>query len=58
MTCFVQRNGTAFSFGCDFGFLFQPTNDTVYCIQKILFTNKALSMAGCNQGAQAERDGA
>lgn len=42
MAGFVYGNGTAFGLGSDFGFLFQPTHNTVYGVQKVLLSDKLL----------------
>ena len=45
MAGFVYGNGTAFGLGSDFGFLFQPTHNTVYGVQKVLLSDKLFAVA-------------
>ena len=49
MSRFVQGDRTSFGFCSNLGFLFQPTDDTVYCIQEVLFANEFLSVTGSDQ---------
>ena len=49
MAGFVYGNGTAFGLGSDFGFLFQPTHNTVYGVQKVLLSDKLFAVAGSYQ---------
>ena len=49
MSCFMQSDGTSFSFRSNLGFLFQTTDDAVYRIQKVLLAYKFLSVAGSDQ---------
>ena len=45
----MQGNRTSFGFRCNFGFLFQTTDDTVDSIQEILFAYELFAVTGCNQ---------
>ena len=46
MAGFVYGNGTAFGLGSDFGFLFQPTHNTVYSVQEVLLSDKLFCRGG------------
>ena len=46
----VYGNGTAFFFGCDFGFFSRPPTIRSYRIQEVLLFLQIFSMTGGNQG--------
>ena len=51
MTRFVKSDGMLFLGSHDSGLLFQTADDTIYCIQEILFANCTLFVTGSNQGS-------
>ena len=45
MSCLVDSDGTTFRFRGDFRLLFQPTNNTVYGIEEILFAYELFAVS-------------